>query len=125
MRGLDENKDDTKSEEQANNENTVTVNQNESEENKQEQQNTEIELAKTDVKTEVVTNNPITESFNVQYGNVKIKNQTSYTLTEDMLTPDITIDNKNILMFHTHSTLDRVLVIYFHIHQQVIIELLI
>ena len=85
MRGLEENKDNNKSEEQVNDENTVTVNQNETEENKLEQQNTEIELAKTDVKTEVVTNNPIAESFNVQYGNVKIKNQTSYTLTEDML----------------------------------------
>ena len=103
MRGIEENKDNNKSAEQVNDENTVTVNQNETEENKQEQQNTEIELAKTDVKTEVVTNNPIAESFNVQYGNVKIKNQTSYTLTEDMLKPDITIDNKNILMFHTHS----------------------
>ena len=78
------------------NENTVA-------EENQATDSTEIELAKTDVKTEVVTNNPITESFNVQYGKVKIKNQTSYTLTEEMLKPDITIENKNILMFHTHS----------------------
>lgn len=61
-------------------------------------------LANTDsIKTEVVTQNPITESFNVQYGKVKIKNQTSYNLTEEMLKPDITIDNKNVLIFHTHS----------------------
>ena len=39
----------------------------------------------------------------MQYGNVKIKNQTSYTLTEEMMTPDITIENKNIVLFHTHS----------------------
>ena len=43
------------------------------------------------------------ESFNVQYGAVKIKNQTSYTLTEEMMNPDMTIDNKNIILFHTHS----------------------
>ena len=55
------------------------------------------------VNTEVVTPNPISESYNVQYGNVKIKNQTTYELTQDMLKPDITIDNKNILIFHTHS----------------------
>ena len=32
-----------------------------------------------------------------------IKNQTTYNLTEDILNPDIKIDNKNILIFHTHS----------------------
>ena len=54
-------------------------------------------------KTEVVTPNPIAENANVQYGNVKIKNQTTYNLTEDILNPDIKIENKNILIFHTHS----------------------
>ena len=60
-------------------------------------------LAQEGLPTQVMTQNPITESFNVQYGNVKIKNQTSYTLTEEMMTPDITIENKNIVLFHTHS----------------------
>ena len=55
------------------------------------------------VKTEVVTQNPITESYNAEYGKVKIKNQTKYSLTEEILKPDIKIDNKNILIFHTHS----------------------
>ena len=55
------------------------------------------------IKTEVVTQNPISENYNAQYGNVKIKNQTTYELTQEMLKPDITIDNKNILIFHTHS----------------------
>lgn len=74
------------------------------EEQEQEQENKEeIELAKTGMQTQVITNNPISENANVQYGNVKIKNQTSYTLTEDILNPDITIENKNILLFHTHS----------------------
>ena len=53
--------------------------------------------------TQVITNNPIAESFNVQYGNVKIKNQTDYQLTDEMMNPDITIENKNIVLFHTHS----------------------
>ncbi len=55
------------------------------------------------LKTEVVTPNPIAENANAQYGNVKIKNQTTYNLTEDILNPNIKIDNKNILIFHTHS----------------------
>ena len=55
------------------------------------------------IKTEVVTPNPIAENANVQYGNVKIKNQTTYNLTEDILNPNIKINNKNILIFHTHS----------------------
>ena len=55
------------------------------------------------MQTQVITNNPIAESYNAEYGKVKIKNQTSYELTQEMLTPDITIENKNILLFHTHS----------------------
>lgn len=55
------------------------------------------------VKTEVITNNPIKETYNTEYGKVKIKNETDYTLTQEMLTPDITIENKNIVLFHTHS----------------------
>ena len=63
-----------------------------------------IALASTEkTETEVVTQNPIKESYNVEYGKVKIKNQTTYTLSEEILKPDIKIDNKNILIFHTHS----------------------
>lgn len=61
------------------------------------------ELVKTNLPTQVVTPNPIEESFNVQYGKVKIKNQTTFNLTEEMLKPDIMIDNRNVLIFHTHS----------------------
>lgn len=62
-----------------------------------------IEIAQTGVATEVITNNPIKESYNTEYGKVKIKNETEYQLTNEMLTPDITIENKNIVLFHTHS----------------------
>lgn len=79
-------------------------------ENKNEEENTsntndsEIQLPETkNIQTEIVTPNPIKESYNVQYGKVKIKNQTTYNLTEDILKPDIKIDNKNIVIFHTHS----------------------
>lgn len=73
------------------------------EQEKTEENQEEIELAKTGVQTQVITNNPISENANVQHGSIKIKNQTSYSLTEDVLNPDITIENKNILLFHTHS----------------------
>ena len=90
-----------KNQEKNNIENNETA-ENQATEEKIETENI-VETAQTNVKTEVVTNNPLTESYNVQYGAVKIKNQTSYTLTEEMLNPDIAIDNKNILLFHTHS----------------------
>ena len=67
----------------------------------EEEQN--VELAETEQETQVITNNPVAENYNAQYGNVKIKNQTDYQLTQEMLTPDITIENKNVLIFHTHS----------------------
>ena len=76
--------------------------QNTQKEVKKEETNN-VEQIQTRVETKVITNNPITESFNTQYGNVKIKNQTDYQLTQEMLTPDITTENKNIVLFHTHS----------------------
>lgn len=82
-------------------EQTKTGDQNQ---NTNSQENEKITLASNQaVTTEVVTPNPISDNANVQYGNVKIKNQTTYNLTEDILNPDIKIDNKNVLIFHTHS----------------------
>ena len=63
----------------------------------------EKEDAKTDVNTEVITEKPLVNKFTNQYNDVKIKNETNYELTEDMLKPDIDIDTKNILIFHTHT----------------------
>lgn len=53
--------------------------------------------------TEVVTENPIKLTYNTEYENVKIKNETSYDLNNDILNPNIEIDNKNIVLFHTHT----------------------
>ncbi len=53
--------------------------------------------------TEIVTQNPIQENFNTVYEKVKIKNGTDYQLTDEILKPDITIENKNIIIFHTHT----------------------
>ncbi len=75
----------------------------EEEEKKTTEQDQNVELAETGTTTEVVTDNPIAENYNTQYGKVKIRNQTDYELTQEMLTPDITIENKNVMIFHTHS----------------------
>ena len=66
-------------------------------------ESSEIKVAETGVTTQVITQNPIAEKSNVQYGNVKIKNETDYELTQEMLKPDIAIENKNVIIFHTHS----------------------
>lgn len=79
-------------------------NKNQNETTQNAETRNDVQLAQsTNTQTEVVTPNPISENYNVQYGNVKIKNQTTYNLTEDILKPDIKIDNKNIVIFHTHS----------------------
>lgn len=74
-----------------------------SEQKTQASQNVDNQLVETGSTTQVITQNPLQESFNVQYQNVKIKNQTGYELTQEIMTPDIVIDNKNVLLFHTHS----------------------
>ncbi len=88
------------SEEITNKENNENIQENEKNQTEEKQ---EIQLAQEGLQTQVITKNPISENSNVTYKNVKIKNQTSYTLTEEMLNPDITIENKNIILFHTHS----------------------
>ena len=82
-------------------ENSEEKDKEEKEEQTEEKQ--EMQVAQTGLQTQIITNNPISENANAQYGKVKIKNQTDYALTEDMLKPDVTIENKNIVLFHTHS----------------------
>lgn len=85
--------------------NNQTENSHEQNNEQQEEKNTkeEVSLAQENLPTQVITQNPLSESFNVQYGNVKIKNQTTYSLTDEILNPDVTIENKNIVLFHSHS----------------------
>lgn len=70
-------------------------------------------------KTEIVTGNDTLESlpvtkvveehnkkdvYNATYSSVQIRNQTSFNLTQEMLTPNITFDKSNIIIFHTHTS---------------------
>ena len=57
----------------------------------------------TDVATEIVTQNPITENCNVELNGVKIKNETSFEINESILNTELGINKNNILIFHTHT----------------------
>lgn len=71
-------------------------------ENKEKKEN-KVELAEDEAKTEIVTKNPIALKSTNEYNGVKIKNESDKKLTKDTVKPNIKINNKNILIFHTHS----------------------
>ena len=54
------------------------------------------------VETQIVTQNPISESFNSEINGVKIKNETSFDISNIMETA-LEINKSNILIFHTHT----------------------
>lgn len=68
----------------------------------QEETSENVEKAETGLKTEVQSSN-VPNKYTSQYNGVKIKNETEYKLTEEILTPDITVNKENILIYHTHS----------------------
>lgn len=68
---------------------------------KQEEQ-IQVEHAQTGLSTKVLENNVPTK-FTNSYNGVQVRNETSYGLTEEMLKPDITVNNENVLIFHTHT----------------------
>ncbi len=61
-----------------------------------------VEQAQVGLSTEVVPNN-VPDKYTNQYHGVQIKNSTEYNLTEEMLTPDVTVNNSNVIIFHTHT----------------------
>ncbi len=70
----------------------------------QDELNKEQELAKTDVSTQEIQENNITPKYNLEYGTVKIKNESSKEITSDMLIPNVSLENnKDIVIFHTHT----------------------
>lgn len=75
---------------------------NESKENHNEER--DVEFAKENVKTEIITKNPIIDAYTKKYNGVKIKNETSFDLTEEELEYEkLKIDKSNIIIFHTHT----------------------
>lgn len=55
------------------------------------------------VQTEIVTQNPIAENNNVEINGVKIKNETSFEINENIINTELNINKNNILIFHTHT----------------------
>lgn len=68
-----------------------------------EEETTILEDVPENVITEVISEKNLTERSTNEYTTVKIKNETDYELTEDILNPDITLNSKDILIFHTHT----------------------
>lgn len=77
-------------------------NKTENQEIKEENNDIVVEQAKTGLETKVVENNVPTK-FTNEYNGVKVRNETEYELTEEMLKPNITVNKENILLFHTHT----------------------
>ena len=75
-------------------------NTDEKEEPKPDTSSTEVS---TNAQTEIVTQQPITESYNIDIGGVKIKNETSYEINESILENSVNINKENVLIFHTHT----------------------
>ena len=74
--------------------------ENQTEESKDEQE--EIKEAETGLNTEVIENN-VPEKYTSEYNGVKIRNETDIKLTKAMLTPNVNINTKNIVIYHTHT----------------------
>lgn len=83
-----------------NNENFQTSAENKTNDNTETEE--PIKKAETGMKTEVQKSN-VPEKYTSEYNGVKIKNETKYKLTKEILTPNININKKNILIFHTHT----------------------
>lgn len=69
-------------------------------ENKEEN----VELAKTEVETKEIQENNITPKYNHTFGSVKVKNESDKEITDEILTPNMTLENnKDVIIFHTHT----------------------
>ena len=65
--------------------------------------NVDVSNISENLETQIVTQNPISESFNNEINGVKIKNETSFDIPDDILNTELDIDKNNILIFHTHT----------------------
>lgn len=90
----------TKEENEANLATITEENNQQNTESKQEEQ--EVQKAETGLATQVQSSN-VPEKYTTQYNGVKIKNETDYKLTTEILTPNIEVNNENIIIFHTHA----------------------
>ena len=89
------------------NENNENEKENENNENEKENANKEIievNEKKEESQTENINQNPLADNFTDKKDSVKIRNETNFKLTEDILNTDsLDIDSSNIIIFHTHT----------------------
>lgn len=72
--------------------------------NQDEENIASLENAKTDVNTQVIDQSGINTKYTNTYGSVQIKNESKYELIQEMLIPNLTLENtKDIILFHTHT----------------------
>ena len=58
----------------------------------------------TSLPTKVIQANNLVENYNTIYKDIKIKNETNFNLSQEILDPSIDFLNKtNIIIFHTHT----------------------
>lgn len=70
----------------------------------EDEEDDNIEIAKTDVETSEIQENNITPKYNQSFGSVKVKNESDKEITEEILTPNMSLENnKDIIIFHTHT----------------------
>lgn len=89
---------------------TVTEGETEKQEGKidenQEEQIVSEEGIVEEVRTDIVTEEQesiVKNTYNVEYRGIKIKNESNYEITEDMVTPVEEYNMKKVLIFHTHT----------------------
>ena len=87
-----------------NNLNDLFEDNNNEETNNQIVANTIIEDIPNVLKTKVIDENNKKDVYTNIYKTVKVRNESSYKLTQEMLTPNVDFNNKkDILIFHTHT----------------------
>lgn len=63
-----------------------------------------VNQAQTGMQTQEIKENNIEGKYTDTYGSVKVRNQTKYQLTEEILKPDFELENKkDLIIFHTHT----------------------
>lgn len=81
--------------------NEITDNQEEDKNIQEEVINKEIAE---NIETQIIEENNIKATYTNEYSGIKIKNSSKYNLTEEILTPNIDLDNNsNIVIYHTHT----------------------
>jgi len=72
-------------------------------ENNEEVQKAEVVEASTEVTTEIVTQNPLADTYHSEYQGVKIRNETNFEISSEMLSQQVQVNKENIVIFHTHT----------------------